>query len=75
MAECILQLDSTRRVGAETTVQGILIVVENSGKGERIKAGGIFHPQKFEMFWLAAQQPGNLCTNEGRSRIQYIGLV
>ena len=75
MAKWILQQDSTRQLGAETPVQGILIVVLKSGKGERIKAGGIFHPQKFGMFWLAAQQPGNLCTNEGRSRIQFIKLV
>jgi len=75
MAKWILQLDSTRQLGTETTVQGILIVVENSGKGERIKAGGIFHPQTFGMFWLAAEQPGNICTNEGSGRIQCIKLA
>ena len=75
MAECILQLDSTRQVATETTIQGIPIVVENNGKGKRMKAGGIFHPQKFGLFWLAAQQPGNVCTNEGSSRIQCIKLA
>jgi hypothetical protein len=75
MAKWIVQLQSTRQVGAETTVQGILIVVENSGKEERIKAGRIFHHQKFGMLWIAAQQPGNVCTNEGRSRVQCIKLV
>jgi hypothetical protein len=47
---------------AETTVQGILIVVQNRGKGERIKAGGIFILRNSVL--ACSPTPGNLCTNE-----------
>jgi len=43
----ILQLDSAHQIGPETPLQDTLIIVENGGKGGRIKAGGIFHFQKW----------------------------
>ena len=46
MGRLIPGLDSAHRKGSETTLQGILMVVENGGKGGRINTGGIFHPQK-----------------------------
>jgi hypothetical protein len=39
------------------------------------KAGGIFHPQKLEMFGLVSPQPSILWTNGGHGRIQRIKLV
>jgi len=47
-----LRLDSSRQVGLETALEGVLIVGVGccaiGGEG----AGGIFHPQKWELFWL-----------------------
>ena len=40
------QADSAHQIGPETTLQGVLIVVESGGKGGRIHAAGIFHSQK-----------------------------
>ena len=72
MRKWIPQLDLAHQLGQETTVQDILIVVENSGRGGRIKAAGIFHPQKFEALWLVALQPKELWTNAYRSLIRSI---
>jgi hypothetical protein len=46
----IVQLDSMHQIGAKTTLQGIVIVVETGGtpKEERIKTGGIFRPHNLE---------------------------
>jgi hypothetical protein len=41
----IQQLDSTRQIGPETTLQSIPIVVEKGGKGGRIKAAAPIHTQ------------------------------
>ena len=51
------QADSVHRIGLEATLQGVLIRVENGGRGGKIKPGGIFQPQKSGTFWLVTQHP------------------
>ena len=51
------QADSVHRIGLEPTLQGVLIRVENGGRGGRIKPGGIFQPRKLGTFWLVTQHP------------------
>jgi hypothetical protein len=43
MGKRVQQLGSTRQIGPETTLQSILIVVENGGKGGRIKDAALIH--------------------------------
>src|SRR5271170_1853623 len=45
MDEWMPQVVSAHGIGPETTLQGILIVVESGGRGGRINAAGIFHSQ------------------------------
>ena len=47
-----------RQLGPETSLQNILIVVENGGKGGRIKAAALIHSQKWQRFglWLYNQR-------------------
>jgi hypothetical protein len=49
------QPDSTWKIGPETTLQGILIVVGTGGTGGRINAAGIFYSQKLGPLLLVPQ--------------------
>jgi len=66
------QLDSAVQIGPETTLQDILIVVKNGGRGGRIKAAGIFHSQKLGAQGLVTPQAKELYANGYYGSIQDI---
>jgi hypothetical protein len=68
------QADSAHRVGLETTLPGVLIVVESGGTGGRINGAGIFHSQKLGSILPVPQQPALLWTNGCYWRVQRIKL-
>jgi len=72
MDEWMPQADSAHPIGPETTLQSILIVVENGGTGGRINAAGIFHSRPI---LPVPQQPAILWTNGCHRRIRRIKLV
>src|SRR5271170_1732581 len=69
------QVDSAHQIGAETILQGVLIVVESDGRGGRIHAAGIFHSQKLGPILPVPQQPAVPWTNGCYRRIQCFKLV
>ena len=54
------QADSAHRIGPETTLQGVLIVVESGGTEGRINAAGIFHSLKLGADFACTSTTGSL---------------
>src|SRR5271155_2159791 len=75
MNKWMLQVDSAHQIGAETILQGVLIVVESGGRGGRIHAARIFHSQKLGLILPVRQQPGVPWTNGCYRWIQRFKLV
>jgi len=57
------------------TLHAFLIVVKSGGKGDGIKAGGIFHLHKLGMFGLVSPPPLELWTNGCCGWIQQVRKV
>jgi hypothetical protein len=75
MDKRMAQGDLTHQIGPEIALYGILMVVVRCLHRRWRCEGGIFHPQKLEMFWLTWQQPAELWTNGCHSWIQQVGNV
>jgi hypothetical protein len=72
MGKRVQQLGSTRQIGPETTLQNILIVVENGGKGGRIKAAPLIENSLSKMGGaLACGSTNKGVTDKWKQAVQF----